>query len=150
MSTEAHSLQDGSSDLPGFLSHCISPVRAESGHFKPTFFPRGPGETAFPLCGAGGSGWPCEGPPGCSTCSHLVTTIPGLLACSLTSVFTCCVDDRPPGHFSIPRESEVGINLNSDHREGVKGGLEHQGLPEAGGSLSWVRQWVQDGPERAG
>lgn len=44
----------------------------------------------------------------------------------------------------------MGINLNSDHREGVKGGLGHQSLQEAGGSLSWVRQWVQDGPGRAG
>ena len=44
----------------------------------------------------------------------------------------------------------MGINLNSDHREGMKGGLGHQSLPEAGGSLSWVRQWVQDGPGRAG
>lgn len=61
VSTETHS-QDGSSDMPGFLSHCISPVRAESGHFKPTHFPQGPGETAFPLCGAGGSGRPYEGP----------------------------------------------------------------------------------------
>lgn len=76
--------------------------------------------------------------------------IPALLACSLIIVFTCSVDDRPPGHFSISRESEMGINLNSDHREGVKGGLGHQSLQEAGGSLSWVRQWVQDGPGRAG
>lgn len=148
MSTETRSLQDGSSDLPGFLSHCISPVRAEKGHFKPTHFLQGPDETAFPLCGAGGSGQPREGPPGCSTCAHLVTTIPGLLACSLNSVFTCSLDDRTPGHFSIPRKSEVGINLSSDHREGVKGGLGHQSPSEAGGSPSWVRQWVQDGPGR--
>jgi len=149
-STETRSLQDESSDLPGLLSQCISPVRAKSGHFKPTHFLRGPGETTFPLCGAGGSGRPREGTPGCSACSHLVITIPGLLACSLTSVFTCSLDDRTPGHFSIPRKSEVGINLSSDHRKGVEGGLGHQSLSEAEGSPSWVRQWVQDGLGRAG
>ena len=35
-SAETRSLQDESSDLPGFLSQYISPVRAKSGHFKPT------------------------------------------------------------------------------------------------------------------
>lgn len=53
-STEARSLQDGSSDLPGFLSQYISPVRAESGHFKSTHCPRGPGETTFPRVGQAG------------------------------------------------------------------------------------------------
>ena len=35
-SAETRSLQDESSDLPGFLSQYISLVRAKSGHFKPT------------------------------------------------------------------------------------------------------------------
>lgn len=78
---------------------------------------------------------PSEGPLGCSAFSYLVFMVPGLLSCSLTSISICSVDDRPPGHLTIPRKSEMDLNLSSDHREGVEGGNRHQNLSEVRRSL---------------
>lgn len=62
MSTETHSLQDGSSDLPGFPQSLYLTSQSREWTFQTYLLPRGPGETAPSSMWAGGSGRACEGP----------------------------------------------------------------------------------------